>query len=122
MGLLIRTNDALNINPPSGTEELTVNGSNWLWAVTAIFTLSFLGFFATSFKARSGERIFHYIFTIALVVGSITYYAWASDLGYQVIAVINGPNGGTGWTRQVFYAKYIFCKLVHSLQERHAPY
>lgn len=121
MGLIIRANDALNINPPSGSEELTVNGSNWLWAVTAIFALSFLGFFATSFRARSGEKIFHYIFTVSLLVGSITYYAWASDLAYMVIAVINGPNGGSGWTRQIFYAKYIFCKLVLCLSHKPWP-
>ncbi|KAI1083892.1 family A G protein-coupled receptor-like protein [Whalleya microplaca] len=107
MGILLpRTNAALDINPPSGSESLSVNGSNWLWAVTAIYVVSFLAFFATSFVARSGEKIFHYLFTIALLVGSITYFAIASDLGYEVIPVIN-DKPVDGWTRQIFYPEYI---------------
>ncbi|KAI0137328.1 heat shock protein 30 [Xylariales sp. AK1849] len=97
MGLIIRANDALGVNPPTGNDNISLHGSDWLWAVTAIFALSFLIFFATSFKARFGEKIFHYIFTITLLVGTLTYFAWASDLGYQVV---------TG--RQIFYTKYIF--------------
>ncbi|KAI5927981.1 heat shock protein 30 [Camillea tinctor] len=104
--LLGRANDALNINPPSGNEQLSVNGSNWLWAVTAIYIVSFIAFFATSFVARSGEKIFHYLFTIALLVGSIAYYAQASDLGYLLIYQVNS-SPAFGLTRQIFYAKYI---------------
>ncbi|KAI1633920.1 heat shock protein 30 [Biscogniauxia mediterranea] len=104
--LLGRTNDALTINPPSGDEQLSVNGSNWLWAVTAIYVVSFITFFATSFVARSGEKIFHYLFTIALLVGSIAYYAQASDLGYVLIYQANS-SPAFGLTRQIFYAKYI---------------
>ncbi|KAI0601845.1 heat shock protein 30 [Biscogniauxia sp. FL1348] len=104
--LLGRTNDALTINPPSGDEQLSVNGSNWLWAVTAIYVVSFITFFATSFVARSGEKIFHYLFTIALLVGSIAYYAQASDLGYVLIYQVNS-SPAFELTRQIFYAKYI---------------
>lgn len=98
MGLLIRDNEALTVNPPEG-EALTVNGSNWLWAVTGVYCISFVIFFALSFKPFSGERIFHYIFTVALLVGTICYYSWASDLAF---VVVNG--------RQIFWAKYVFCK------------
>jgi len=42
MALLPRTNDALNVNPPAGDNFLSVNGSNWLWAVTAIYVVSFV--------------------------------------------------------------------------------
>lgn len=43
MGVLFqRGNDALNINPPVGSEVLSVHGSDWLWAVTAVFALSFV--------------------------------------------------------------------------------
>lgn len=101
----VRTNDALNINPPAGDEHLSVHGSDWLWAVTAIYTVSFLVFFGLSFVARAGERVFHYIYVIALLVGSITYYAMASDLGFSVIATSN--NLGKGLTRQIFFAHYI---------------
>ncbi|KAI5862322.1 family A G protein-coupled receptor-like protein [Durotheca rogersii] len=101
-----RLNQALDINPPAGNEELTVNGSNWLWAVTAIYVVSFIAFFATSFAARSGEKIFHYLFTIALLVGSITSFAIASDLGFVAIPVVN-YRPEEFWTRQVFWAEYV---------------
>ncbi|CAK7209270.1 hypothetical protein SCUCBS95973_000382 [Sporothrix curviconia] len=100
-----RTNDALDINPPSGDEHLSVNGSDWLWAVTAIYIVSFLAFFGLSFFARAGERVFHYIYGIALLVGSVAYYAMASDLGFSVIET--STNVGLADTRQIFFALYI---------------
>ncbi|KAI1107318.1 family A G protein-coupled receptor-like protein [Jackrogersella minutella] len=104
--LLHRANDALNINPPDGDESLSVNGSDWLWAVTAIYVVSFLIFFATSFVARSGEKIFHYLFTIALLVGSISYFSIASDLAYVVVPVVNSKPV-EAWDRQIFWSEYV---------------
>lgn len=41
MNLLARGNDALKVNPVTGVgEALAVHGSDWLWAVTAIFSLA----------------------------------------------------------------------------------
>lgn len=104
--LLSRANGALNANPPAGNETLSVNGSDWLWAVTAIYVVSFLIFFGLTFVARSGEKIFHYLFTIALLVGSITYFAQASDLGYQVVSEINS-SPRLALARQIFWPKYV---------------
>ncbi|KAJ2976595.1 hypothetical protein NUW58_g8045 [Xylaria curta] len=104
--LLGRANDALDINPPAGSDALSVNGSNWLWAVTAIYVVSFLSFFGLSYVARSGEKIFHYIFTVALLVGSVTYFAQASDLGYFVVSQVNS-SPSFALTRQIFWAKYV---------------
>lgn len=101
-----RANDALGFNPPNGSEKLSVNGSDWLWAVTAIYVVSFLAFFGLSFVARSGEKIFHYLFTVALLVGSITYFAQASDLGYAVISEVNS-SPSYALTRQIFWPKYV---------------
>lgn len=43
MILLTRANDALAVNPPIGTTEfLSVGGSDWLWAVTAVYILTFV--------------------------------------------------------------------------------
>ncbi|OAA67844.1 heat shock protein 30 [Niveomyces insectorum RCEF 264] len=102
----IRSNDALNINPPSGDEHLVVHGSDWLWAVTAIFIVSFLAVVAWTFFARAGEKVFHYIYTIGLLVGAVAYYAMASDLGYSVVT--QADQVGNGLTRQIFFAKYCF--------------
>lgn len=43
MGLLYtRGNEALRINPPAGDQHLNTHGSNWLWAVMAIFIVSYV--------------------------------------------------------------------------------
>ena len=43
MDLLSRANDALNVNPPIGVAEaLSEHGSDWLWAVTAIYIVAFV--------------------------------------------------------------------------------
>ncbi|KAI1753720.1 heat shock protein 30 [Xylaria castorea] len=101
-----RGNAALDVNPPAGSEELSVHGSDWLWAVTAIYVVSFLGFFGLTFVARSGEKIFHYIFTIALLVGSIAYFAQASDLGYVLVNQVNS-SPRLALSRQIFWPKYV---------------
>ncbi|KAI0451545.1 heat shock protein 30 [Xylaria acuta] len=104
--LLSRGNAALDVNPPAGSEALSVNGSDWLWAVTAIYVVSFLAFFGLTFVARSGEKIFHYLFTIALLVGSIAYFAQASDLGYVLVSEVNS-SPRLALTRQIFWPKYV---------------
>jgi bacteriorhodopsin len=41
--LVARTNDALKIDPPTGSEfHICVNGSDCLWAVTAVYSFSLL--------------------------------------------------------------------------------
>ncbi|KAI2641934.1 heat shock protein 30 [Xylaria nigripes] len=104
--LLDRSNDALRVNPPAGNDALSVHGSDWLWAVTAFYIVSFITVFSLSFVARSGERIFHYLFTIALLVGSITYFAQASDLGFVLVNQIDS-SPKLGFARQIFWPKYI---------------
>lgn len=108
MGVLVYRNDALSTNPPSGDEQFSTNGSNWLWAVTAVYGILFFIYFGASFKARFGEKIFHYIFSITLLTGTIAYYANAADLGYTVIGVVN-DSPESNWTRQIFWVKYVYC-------------
>ncbi|KAI2630861.1 hypothetical protein GGR54DRAFT_173854 [Hypoxylon sp. NC1633] len=104
MSVLYRANDALSVNPPIGVDSaLSLTGSDWLWAVTAIYVVAFLGLLGFCFTAHESNRVFHYLFTIALLVGSVTYYAQASDLGWS--AVSDGP--GSRSLHQLFYARYI---------------
>lgn len=58
-----------------------------------------------SFTTHPSKRVFHYIFTVVLLVGAVTYFAQASDLGWSAVEQVNQL--GNGSTRQVFYAKYI---------------
>jgi len=104
--LIARSNDALKINPPDANDNLTTGGSDWLWAVTAFYLFILLGVVGLQFFARNGERIFHYLFIISLLVGTITYFAQASDIsGIPVLQVDElGRHPGT---RQIFYARYI---------------
>lgn len=105
--LLLPRNDALDINPPPPVDRaLTENGSNWLWTVTAIFCLEFLLVLAHSFVAKAGEKIFHYIFTITLLVGSIAYFAMASNLGWELANQANEEDRGD--PRQLFWVKYVY--------------
>lgn len=108
MGLIIeRTNNALDVNPvPDADQYLVEHGSNWLWAVTAVYCLSFLAVVGLCYVAKSGEKVFHYLFSIALLVGSISYFAMASDIGWVVVGTSNNSND-YGNTRQIFFAKYI---------------
>jgi len=44
------TNDALVTNPVQGARFLTSGGSDWLWAVFAIFVLSFVSLYLRSLE------------------------------------------------------------------------
>lgn len=107
MASLFSRNDALSVNPPAGDSFLTTNGSNWLFTVTTIFGLSALVLYALKFRARSGERFFHYLFIIANLVGLIAYFAMASDLAWIPVNQANQVNR-SGLVRQIFWAKYVF--------------
>lgn len=54
--------------------------------------------------ARSGERIFHYLFITSLAVGTVAYYAQASDLAWKIIPQ---PAHTTWGNRQIFWPKYV---------------
>jgi bacteriorhodopsin len=126
-----RSNDALNVNPTDANRSLSTNGSNWLWAVTAVFTLSLLSWLIWSFllrdktndrhhtrngnqpvlhgvARRDPERIFHYLFTIAAFAGLIAYFSMASDLGNAPVRQYMHQGTDTDPTRQIFYARYIY--------------
>ncbi|KAE8454118.1 hypothetical protein EG329_005042 [Mollisiaceae sp. DMI_Dod_QoI] len=101
--LLDRSNDALNINPPIGNFHLVVHGSDWLWAVTAIYCLFLVIVIGLAYFAKSGEKIFHYLLTISLLTGAVSYFAMASDLGNVAVPTTDNDAG----LRQIFYARYI---------------
>jgi bacteriorhodopsin len=105
MDTIYARNDALRVNPQAGESHLSRNGSSWLWAVMSLFGVSFLAYFALSFRPRHGEKIFHYIFTITLLVATIAYFSMASGIGYSVIR--QHLHIADAATYQVFFAKYI---------------
>ncbi|RDW59462.1 Heat shock protein 30 [Coleophoma cylindrospora] len=107
MSILARSNDALKINPPPTTvQHLTRGGSDWLWAVTALDLFCLLAVVGLAYVAPKGEKIFHYLFIVTLLVGTISYYTAASDLGSLAINVADAVISHPG-PRQVFYSRYI---------------
>lgn len=105
MAVIYTRDGALDVNHPAGDSHLSNGGSNWLWVVTAIYILCFLVYYILSLRPRHGEKIFHYLFTIGLIVGSIAYFSMASDLAWAVVAT--SLNRGDASSYQIFYAKYI---------------
>lgn len=102
----IASRGVLDYNGPQmGDRVLTDGGSYWLWAVVALFLLSFLAVALLSLRPFHNEKIFHYLFAIALLVGTVTYYAQASGLAYRVIEQVNQTD--RGYTRQIHWPKYI---------------
>ncbi|KAL2813379.1 hypothetical protein BJX63DRAFT_431967 [Aspergillus granulosus] len=106
MSLFQRTNDALNINPVAGVDEaLSVHGSDWLWAVTAIYLVTFVSRSSSDVLLWKREQTSLPLPTFVLLVGRITYYAQASNLGWSAVEHIDGL--GNGVMRQIFCAMYI---------------
>ncbi|KAK9779719.1 hypothetical protein SCAR479_03326 [Seiridium cardinale] len=103
---LPRDTSTLQLGTPNGVDEvLSQPGADWLWAVTAIYITSFIGLLIFCFSAPESDRVFHYLFTCALLVGSVTHFAEASGLGW--ISVTQVDQLGQGFSRQIFYTKYI---------------
>jgi bacteriorhodopsin len=50
--LVPRGNNALGVNPPNADTHLTTNGSNWLWACTAVFGVAFLFWLVWTLRLR----------------------------------------------------------------------
>ncbi|CAK7233915.1 hypothetical protein SCUCBS95973_008757 [Sporothrix curviconia] len=77
------------------THALSAHGSDWLWAVTAVYLVVFLVLLGLCFATPEADRVFHYLFTCMLLAGSTIYFAQAADLGWTAVD-----------DRQLFWAKY----------------
>ncbi|KAI9674047.1 MAG: ion channel activity [Trizodia sp. TS-e1964] len=110
-------NDALNVNPSIAAVfggvvadiSITEHGSDWLWAVTAIMTLSTLIILGMSFRVPRTARVFHYITASITLVAAIAYFTMASNLGWVPVNVefVRSRDVVSGYTREIFYARYI---------------
>ncbi|KAI4110570.1 MAG: hypothetical protein LQ339_001146 [Xanthoria mediterranea] len=115
-------NDALNVNAhpaPHGVNGqtssigITVRGSDWYWAVTAIMTVATFVIVGLSFTKPRNHRIFHYITAAITMVAAIAYFTMGADLGQTPITVefkrSNPKVSGTpdNQDREIFYVRYI---------------
>ncbi|KAJ3478299.1 hypothetical protein NLI96_g9855 [Meripilus lineatus] len=100
-------NEALDINPPNATFNISTNGSDWLWAAFCIFAASLLVMVFLDLKRPRGARLFHQIALVVLTTASITYFSMASDLGATPIVAEFRDDGIENATRQIWYVRYI---------------
>ncbi|EGS22878.1 uncharacterized protein CTHT_0013550 [Thermochaetoides thermophila DSM 1495] len=108
MPFLQARNDAVNKHPAPPTIDypLTTRGSSWLYSVCSIYGAATLITIALSYIAKQNERIFHRIFTIAYLVGTVAYFAMGSNVGY-LDALQPHQVDDNGDNRQMFWVKYV---------------
>ncbi|WJG35888.1 uncharacterized protein FOBCDRAFT_139569, partial [Fusarium oxysporum Fo47] len=72
--LIYSRNDALHVNPQGGQSHLSEEGSDWLWAIMACFSLAFRSeLLRTTRLARLARALArHLYYFIALVSPSYT--------------------------------------------------
>jgi len=108
MPFLQARNDAVNAHPAPEIFDypLTTSGSSWLYSVCSIYGAATLITVALSYIAKQNERIFHRIFTVAFLVGTIAYFAMGSNVGY-LDALQPYQVDDSGDHRQMFWVKYV---------------
>ena len=107
-------NRAISVNPPDDYigVHITTRGSDWLWSAMSLFgALTVLNFAVYLFLVRSAlKRITFLIPFINNLIMAITYFTYASNLGYTGIATewTGHTKADDGkWVRQIFYAKFV---------------
>lgn len=129
MALLPRSNNALSANPnqfnyPSHADIAnTTHGSNWLWAVTALFALASLLILAFSFLVPHRARALHYLAAAVSLIATLDYFTMASNLGYAAINVefVRRKKHVTGFTREIYYVRYIDWFITSSVRPSPRP-
>jgi bacteriorhodopsin len=129
MALLHRSNDALSVNPnlfhyPSHADIAnSTHGSDWLWAVTALFALSTLLILGFSFLIPRRARSLHYLAAAVTLVATIDYFTMASNLGFAAIGVefVRNKAHVVGFTREIYYVRYIDWFITASVRPPHLP-
>ncbi|KAI8652308.1 hypothetical protein NCS57_01294300 [Fusarium keratoplasticum] len=111
MDILPILNEVFAINPNGEDNKAFFNhGINWLWAVTAIHIVTFLTILSICFVVPESKRVFHYLFTVAVLVGAVSYYGQAATttlffaryanwlVAFPSLALGLGLASGVSWT------------------------
>jgi len=105
---------SLASNPTVAPIDLTVQGSDWLWAVFAVMFSTGLGVTAWSYMRPTGARAFHNVSIVVLMTASVAYFCMASDLGAVPIAVEFVRQKSVLYTgdaatvyRSIWYVRYV---------------
>lgn len=109
------TGGSLSVNPTVANADITVRGTDWLWAAFAIMLASGIGVLAWGLSRPVGTRAFHYIGVFILFTASFAYFSMASDLGSTPVYVEFVRYRGNlftneainPYTRSIWYVRYI---------------
>ncbi|ODV79104.1 family A G protein-coupled receptor-like protein [Suhomyces tanzawaensis NRRL Y-17324] len=112
---IVARNNVLEVNRPSPSIDihLTNHGSDWLWAVFAIFAvLSIVNAFLYGLTNAKTNGLKKTLLIYPLFISSVmafAYFSYASNLGYAGVPTeFNHVTTSRGLdVRQIFYAKYI---------------
>ena len=109
-------NHALDTNNPvfrNANLAITSRGSDWYFTVMSVMGVSTIAVLAWAFTKPQHARMFHYISAGLLSVATISYYSMGSGLGQDPIQAefIRGGKVAPAGTREIFYVRYIDCKL-----------
>jgi bacteriorhodopsin len=96
-------------NTVTTNNHITSRGSDWLFSVSAIMTVSAFGFMAAAFFKTRSQRLFHYLNVAVCLVAAIAYFTMGSNLGWTAIEVEFSRSDAqvAGNMRQIFYVRYI---------------
>ncbi|GAA5895589.1 hypothetical protein JCM8208_005275 [Rhodotorula glutinis] len=109
---------SIDTNPVTSNIGLSPAGSNWLWALFGIFTISLLVLLGLAHSRPQQHRAFHYLGIVVLAITAVHYAVQASNLGYASVPVEWVRSGSRGQlqllggapsppTRSIFYSQWV---------------
>ncbi|KAA1477525.1 family A G protein-coupled receptor-like protein [Dentipellis sp. KUC8613] len=107
--------NSVQVNPPAAQLHISAHGADWLWSVFAVYAVVLLFTLMWSFIQPRGQRAFHHIALVILVVGTIAYFTMASNLGQAAVTAEFSRSHTPPITRGIFFARYIMWALDLSL-------
>ncbi|KAF8420232.1 hypothetical protein EV426DRAFT_552669 [Tirmania nivea] len=108
-------NTALDTNRPIADNNITANGSSWMWAVTALHAFLFICVLGLMMKTKHRQRVYHYLALAILLVPTIAYFTMASNLGGTPVPVEFRQRGLTERSRQIFWVRFVEWTITWSL-------
>merc|ERR1712093_580237 len=108
-------NNVFDYNPTVADADITVQGSDFLWAIFAVMLATAIGVTAWMLMTPPGKRAFHVIGLMILFTASVAYFSMASDLGSTAVYVefvrykpdLFTDTSINPYTRSIWYARYI---------------
>merc|ERR1712093_128757 len=107
--------NVFDYNPRVADADITIEGSDFLWAIFAVMLASAIGVTTWTLMTPPGKRTFHVLSMAILFTASTAYFAMASNLGATAVYVefvryksdLFTDTSINPYTRSIWYARYI---------------